>query len=212
MVENYTLHYNDENSDEYSARVKDVLNCSSCVLLVLSDEFMKHEWTNEAFTGHLRSMTSNKVRFVCVKLINLRSNDKIISQHLNSNKVAMVSEEEFLFWRKLGYHLYTNRERRSSRVSPALERQVNSVAREPTPIQNVEVKKGEAVRQSKVGESAKTSPFTIIPPASMVFSCEREYENKVSSKSKKRSKLRSQFLLDEIDSYKQQLRNKIHGN
>ena len=113
LVENFILHYNEENrkSEVFNDYIKAVMNKSSCILFVLSDSFLLHEWNNEKFRQQTRMLvTKEHTRFVCIQMHDV--NDETVEEYFRG-KLQMpyfVSLEcdEFLFWKKLGYHLYTN--------------------------------------------------------------------------------------------------------
>jgi hypothetical protein len=111
LVENYILHYNEENSEEFSNYVRNVMSKSSCILLVLSDQYLMNEWNNKAFRKHLRHLiTKEKTRFLTIQLHDV-CDEEVEEYFRNSLQIprhVSLEYDEFLFWRKLAYHLFTN--------------------------------------------------------------------------------------------------------
>lgn len=112
-MENFILHYNSENREQevYGRYIRDIMDRSSCILFVLSDAFLMKEWNNREFQLHLRYLiTKEKTRFICVQLHDVCDEevDEYFVEKLQIPRFVSLEDDEFLFWTKLAYHLYTN--------------------------------------------------------------------------------------------------------
>lgn len=113
VVENFILHYNSENRENevFGPYIRDIMNRSSCILFVLSDAFLMNEWNNRDLQLHLRYLiTREHTRFVCVQLHDVCDEevDEYFVDKLQIPRFVSLEVDEFMFWTKLGYHLYTN--------------------------------------------------------------------------------------------------------
>jgi hypothetical protein len=112
VVENYILHYNENNPDEvYSDYTKTTMANSSIILLVLSDQYLINEWNNQKFRDHLRYLVMReRTRFVCIQLHDICDEEveDYFRRQLQIPRFVALENDEFMFWPKLHYHLYTN--------------------------------------------------------------------------------------------------------
>jgi hypothetical protein len=113
LVENFILHYNEENkkNEIFNDYVQQMMSKSSCILFVLSDSFLIKEWNNKPFRDHVRHLiTKERTRFVCIQMHDV--SDDAVEEYFRKNLqlpyFISLENDEFLFWKKLGYHLYTN--------------------------------------------------------------------------------------------------------
>jgi hypothetical protein len=112
LVENYILHYNEDNKHAiYSPMIKQTMSNSSIILLVLSDNYLMHEWNNPEFRAHLRYLVMREhTRFVCIQLHDIC--DEEVEDYFRSQlqipRFVALEDDEFMFWQKLHYHLFTN--------------------------------------------------------------------------------------------------------
>ncbi|CAF0785744.1 unnamed protein product [Brachionus calyciflorus] len=123
LIQNYVLHYGEDNTFEevFGGYIKDVMNRSSCILFVLSDAFLMKEWNNREFREHLRHLiTREKTRFLAVQMHDICDEevDEYFTEKLQIPRFISLENDEWLFWKKLSYFLYTNK-RDSRRVIPS---------------------------------------------------------------------------------------------
>jgi hypothetical protein len=88
-----------------------MMSKSSCILFVLSDSFLLQEWNNKLFRDHLRHLvTKERTRFICIQMHDV--SDEAVEEYFRTKLqlpyFISLENDEFLFWKKLGYHLYTN--------------------------------------------------------------------------------------------------------
>ena len=113
LVDNYILHYNDANKENeiFGPYIEEIMKKSSCILFILSDQFLMKEWNNRHFREHLRYLvTQKKTRFVTVQMHDVSDEEveEYFRQKLQLPSFVSLENDEFLFWTKLGYVLYTN--------------------------------------------------------------------------------------------------------
>ncbi|RNA42266.1 leucine-rich repeat and immunoglobulin-like domain 2 [Brachionus plicatilis] len=113
LVENFILHYNSANkyNEVFGSHIKDMMNRSSCILFILSDAFLMNEWNNAEFRQHLRLLISKgKARFLAVQMHDVCDEevDEYFTDKLQIPRFVSLENDEFLFWEKLAYFLYTN--------------------------------------------------------------------------------------------------------
>jgi hypothetical protein len=107
------LHYNKENklNETFGDYVEDAMSRSSCILFVLSDSFLMREWQNKRFQEHLRHLIlKEKSRFLAVQMHDVCDEEveEYFTEKLQIPRFVALESDEFLFWQKLGYFLYTN--------------------------------------------------------------------------------------------------------
>ena len=113
LAESYVLHYDKSNKakEAYGPYIKDVMSRSSCILFVLSDQFLMNEWNNRAFREHLKHLiTKEKTRFVSVQMHDVCDEEveEYFRQKLQMPMFVSLENDEFLFWKKLEYFLFAN--------------------------------------------------------------------------------------------------------
>lgn len=118
LVENFILHYDSSNTSNqvFGKYIKDKMNRSSCILFILSDAFLIKEWNNEEFRQHLRYLiTQENTRFVVIQMHDICDEevDEYFTDNLQISSFISMENEEFFFWKKLSYFLYTNKNIRS---------------------------------------------------------------------------------------------------
>ncbi|RNA41497.1 leucine-rich repeat and fibronectin type-III domain-containing 5-like [Brachionus plicatilis] len=123
LVQNYTLHYDYDNKSNqvFSDDVKDKMDRSSCILFILSDAFLINEWNNSEFRLHTSYLiTREKTRFLAIQMHDICDEevDEYFTDKLQIPNFVSIENDEFLFWKKLGYFLYTNQS--TSAVHPAV--------------------------------------------------------------------------------------------
>ena len=116
----YFLHYDDENTKEeiYGSYIKEKIDNSCFILLVLSDAFLMNEWANEDYRDHIKKTclkvaktNEEKTRLLCIQLHDVSDEevDEYIRNSLQIPRFVSLETDEFFFWKKLGYFLYVNR-------------------------------------------------------------------------------------------------------
>jgi hypothetical protein len=70
-----------------------------------------HEWNNKRFRDHVRYLIMReRTRFVCIQLHDIC--DEEVEDYFRSQlqipRFVALEDDEFMFWHKLYYHLYTN--------------------------------------------------------------------------------------------------------
>lgn len=113
LVQNYILHYNSANkyNEEFGSYTKNIMKRSSCILFVLSDAFLMNEWNNEEFREHLKAqVTIEKKRFIAIQLQDVMDEevDEYFTEKFKVPKFVSLENDEYFFWEKLAYFLYTN--------------------------------------------------------------------------------------------------------
>jgi Leucine-rich repeat (LRR) protein len=113
LVTNYILHYNKENRNKevFGPYIKEIMSKSSCILFILSDQFLMKEWNNKEFREHLKYLiTKEKTRFVCVQMHDICDEEveEYFRQKIQLPAFVSLENDELLFWNKLRYVLYTN--------------------------------------------------------------------------------------------------------
>ncbi|CAF0972474.1 unnamed protein product [Brachionus calyciflorus] len=113
LIQNYILHYGEDNrSDEvFGSYIKGVMSKSSCILFILSDAFLMKEWNNKEFREHLRYLiTREKTRFLAIQMHDICDEevDEYFTEKLQIPRFISLENDEWLFWKKLSYFLYTN--------------------------------------------------------------------------------------------------------
>jgi len=113
LVTNYILHYNKENKNNevFGPYIKEIMSKSSCILFILSDQFLMKEWNNKEFREHLKYLiTKEKTRFICVQMHDICDEEveEYFRQKIQLPNFVSLENDEFLFWTKLRYVLYTN--------------------------------------------------------------------------------------------------------
>lgn len=113
LVENYILHYNTANksNEVFGSYIKDVMNRSSCILFILSDAFLINEWNNMEFRQHLRLLiTREKTKFIAIQMHDICDEevDEYFTDKLQIAQFVSLENDEFFFWDKLAYFLFTN--------------------------------------------------------------------------------------------------------
>lgn len=113
LVESCLLHYGSENRNKelFGPYVKRAMSRSSCVLFVASDAFLTHEWTSQELRNHVRHLIgTNATRFVCVQMHDVLSEQiaEYFTNELRFTKLTVLENDEFMFWAKLAYFLFTN--------------------------------------------------------------------------------------------------------
>lgn len=126
LVENYILHYNtgNRNKEIFGSYTKDIMSRSSCILFILSDAFLIKEWNNAEFRQHLRLLiTKEKTKFIVIQMHDICDEevDEYFTDKLQISQFVSLEHDEFFFWDKLAYFLYTNNTmppvKRSNRVT-----------------------------------------------------------------------------------------------
>jgi len=118
-IHSYYLQYGGENIDQedFNTNIKEAMNNSACILLVLSDEFLINEWTNLEFKNHIRDLVTkvardatDKTRLVCIQMNDVCDEevDDYIRHQLQLPRFVSLENDEFYFWGKLNYFLHTN--------------------------------------------------------------------------------------------------------
>lgn len=99
--------------------IKEKIDQSAQILLVLSDQFLVNEWTNEAFKNYVRSSVvkvsktpEDRTRLICIQLHDVSDEevDEYVRDALQIPQFVSLESDEFCFWNKLGYFLYINRD------------------------------------------------------------------------------------------------------
>lgn len=116
LVEDYVLHYNKLNrSDVFSGEIAKTMSKSSIILLVLSDNYLMHEWNNKDLREHVRYLvTSERTRLVCIQLYDVCDEEveQYFRQQIQIPNLVTLEDDEMMFWMKLHYHLYSNDSKR----------------------------------------------------------------------------------------------------
>ena len=110
VVDNYIMHYNLKNTNVFSPYVKDVMSQSSVLLMVVSDDYLIHEWNNMHFRNHVRYLQSKEnARLVMIQLHDVCDEEveDYFRKQLQIPRLTALEQDEFMFWHKLYYYLYT---------------------------------------------------------------------------------------------------------
>ena len=105
--------------------VYEAISDSSCILLVLSNSYMLNEWRYEELKEQIQKQVTKDVnksndtarnqlaRLVCIQLEELCDEfvEDCFRQSLQLPRLTVLEENEFMFWPKLAYYLYTRRGR-----------------------------------------------------------------------------------------------------
>lgn len=118
----YFLHYDEyENpaAEVFGPIIKDKINNSAIVLLILSDKFLIDEWANEELREYIRQAVAKstrhskeKTRLVSIQLEDVSDEEveEYVRERLQIPSITSLETEEFLFWYKLEYFLHNNRD------------------------------------------------------------------------------------------------------
>lgn len=118
----YYLQHDSGNPDkhgQFGSFTKEKMNNSATILLVLSDSYLIKEWSNTAFRDHLRLLltkphkdSKDMTRLLCIQLHDV--SDEEVDDHIRSKlqlpRFISLETDEFLFWKKLEYFLYMNKD------------------------------------------------------------------------------------------------------
>ena len=124
----YFLHYGEENKshETFGELIKEKMENSCFIMMVLSDSFLINEWENKDYREHLKSLivkvsknSEEKTRFICIQLSSVYDEemDEYVRDILQIPQFISLEAGEFYFWKKLGYFLYVNRDG-SERILP----------------------------------------------------------------------------------------------
>lgn len=117
----YLQHASDnpERNGAFGDFTKDKMNNSAIILLILSDKYLIDEWTMPGFQDHLRRMLTrpnvqkiSKQKLLAIQLSDVSDEevDDYIRARLQIPTFVSMETDEILFWKKLEYFLYLNRE------------------------------------------------------------------------------------------------------
>ena len=190
LVENYTLHYDNGNksNEVFGKYIRDKMNRSSCILFILSDAFLIKEWNNGEFRQHLRYLiTQEKTRFVAVQMHDICDEevDEYFTDKLQIPSFISIENDEYFFWKKLAYFLYTNRNIRS--VQP-----ITSIDYVPRPNDDINFE-SHNIKRPIIHMPEETSK-NIVSKIESRFSKSRAYEKK---RTKKKTNLKkNEFVME----------------
>lgn len=104
----YMHHDSDQCDDVYSLLIKEKLENSSHVLLVLSDAYLENEWNDIEFRSLVRFMVENKkIGITCVQMADVTNEEleEYVHSELRVPKLRSLEKNEFCFWNKVKYFL-----------------------------------------------------------------------------------------------------------
>lgn len=99
--------------------IKEKIDNSSFILLILSDTYFINEWSNRDFTNYINSVVNKvpktkyeKTQLICVQLHDVSDEevDEYVRNRFQLPRFVSLETDEFLFWKKLGYFLRVNRD------------------------------------------------------------------------------------------------------
>jgi len=109
-VRKYVLHYGKENVDgqTYSGFIKEKLENSAHLILVLSDEYLDKEWNNIDFRGHVRTLLNGrKADITCIQMNDVTDEEveEFVRNEIQETNLRSFEIDECCFWNKIRYFL-----------------------------------------------------------------------------------------------------------
>ena len=138
----YLQHASDnpERHGSFGQFTRDKMNNSAIILLILSDKYLIDEWTMPGFQDHLRRMLTKPIvnrierqRMLAIQLPDVSDEevDDYIRSRLQIPTFVSMETDEILFWKKLEYFLYLNRETDVTPISVSIESPVSTPRSSP---------------------------------------------------------------------------------
>jgi hypothetical protein len=214
LVENYILHYNADNRNQqvFNENVRMSMDKSTTLLLVLDDAYILKEWNNLDFRRHLRYLvTKERHRLICIQMHNVSDDDveEYFRKSVQLPYFVALENDEFLFWKKLAYHLHMNSPGKDT-VMPVYQMQAEKSIIQPrlkyidsdrSSEDNLINKKRKLYNLYDLQQVQKTELKLRPPEYSSRIETETPTKIKpqmVDKDSKKMKKVKSKFLLDEL--------------
>jgi Leucine-rich repeat (LRR) protein len=198
FIDNYILHYNEANRENeiFGPYIKDIMSKSSCILFILSDQFLMKEWNNRYLREHLRYLiTKEKTRFITIQMHDVSDEEveEYFRQKLQLPQFVSLENDEFLFWTKLGYFLYTNDKDQYEKVMPIQKyKQPKKSSNNP-----------KYIRHDSIDSNESEIPgynFYKLPILTYDETQDRKISRSTSKvRSSEKSPKRNGFLLDEVN-------------
>lgn len=122
----FILHYDLENNSNevFGYEIKERMEKSSCLLFILSDAFLINEWKNRKFREYTKYLvTRKKIRFVAIQMHDICDEevDEYFTENFEIPNFISLENDEFFFWKKLGYILFTNNKKKSIQPTISIE-------------------------------------------------------------------------------------------
>ncbi len=118
----YFLHYDayeNPSAEVFGPLIKEKINNSAIVLLILSDKFLINEWANEELREFIRKVVGKstaksreKTRLISIQLPDVSDEEveEYVRDRLQIPSITSLECDELFFWYKLEYFLHLNRE------------------------------------------------------------------------------------------------------
>ena len=189
------------------------MSTSTIILLVLSDAYLMREWNNIRFRRHLRNLvTKENTALYCIQMHDVC--DEEVEEYFRlpfqAARLISLETDDLLFWRKLGYLLYTKCKKR--KVSPCCESKLEFEYRGTVRLDQGGPCLDDCRPKKDMFCVESGAPvFSFIDKSELVE--EKQSEKKTTTTTtwkSKQEKIRCLFLLDEIDEYKRQLASTIN--